>query len=137
MIELYFELMLLLVLDISCCVPSIDPCDENRIIAQKGLNEKNTFDFSYYERKTFYKYVSNATKFLFGLGMESVMERPQYIIIAFEKNDVKEQSHDASTFDIMNFTECHCKIGSELYPEDRMNKNYASKNYNEAFKIDC
>ena len=26
------------------------------------------------------------------------------------------------------------KIGSEFYPEDRMNINYATNNYNEAFK---
>ena len=34
----------------------------------------------------------------------------------------------------MNVTECYCKIGSEFYPEDRMNFNYGTNNYNEAFK---
>ena len=43
--------------DISWCVPSIDPSNDNRIIVQKGLNKKNNVDFSYYERKTFYKNV--------------------------------------------------------------------------------
>ena len=62
------------------------------------------------------------------------MERPQYIIIGFENNNVNEQTHDASKFDIMNVTECYCKIGSEFYPENRMNINYGSYNYNEAFK---
>ena len=91
-------------------------------------------DFSYYERKTFYKNVPKASNFLFDLGMESGMERPQHIIIGFENNNVNEQTHDASTFDIKNVTECYCKIGSEIYPEDRMNINYVTKNYNEAFK---
>ena len=49
-------------------------------------------------------------------------------------NNVNEQTHDASTFDIMNVTECYFKIGSEFYPEDRMNINYSTNNYNEAFK---
>ena len=119
---------------ISWCVPSIDPSNDNRIIVQKGLSIKNNVDFSYYERKTFYKNVPNATNFLFDLGMESRMERPQYIIVGFENNNVCEQTHDASTFDIMNVTECYCKIGSEFYPEDRMNINYGTNNYNEAFK---
>ena len=105
--------------DISWCVPSIDPSNDNRNIVQKGKN--NNVDFSYYERKSFYKNVPNATNFLFDLGMESGMERPQYIIVGFENNNVNEQTHDASTFDIMNVTECYCKIGSEFYPEDRMN----------------
>ena len=120
--------------DLSWCVPSIDPSNDNRIIVQKGLNKKNNVDFGYYERKTFYKNVPNATNFLFDLGMESGMERPQYIIVGFENNNVNEQTHDASTFDAMNVTECYCKIGSEFYPEDRMNINYDTNNYNEAFK---
>ena len=119
--------------DISWCVPSIDPSNDNRIIVQKGLSKKNNVDFSYYERKTFYKNVPNATNFLFDLGMESGMERPQYIIVDFEKN-VNEQTHAANTFDVMNVTECYCKIGSEFYTEDRMNINYGTNNYNEAFK---
>ena len=49
--------------DVSWCVPSIDPSNDNRIIVQKGINKKNNFDFSYYESKTFYKNVPNATNF--------------------------------------------------------------------------
>ena len=74
-----------------------------------------------------------ATNFLFDLGLESGMERPQYITIGFENNNVNEQTHDESTFAIMNVTECYCKIGSELYPENRMNFNYGFNYYNEAF----
>ena len=120
--------------DILWCVPSIDPSNDNRIIVQKGLSKKNNVDFSYYERKTLYKNVPQATNLLFDLGMESGMERPQNIIVGFENINVNEQTHDASTFDIMNVTECYCKIGSKFYPEDRMNINYGTNNYNEAFK---
>ena len=120
--------------DISWCVPSIDPSNDNGIIVQKGLNIKNNVDFSYYERKTFYKNVPNATNLLFDLGIESGMERPQYIIFGFENNNVNEQTHDASTFDVMNVTECYFKIGSEFYPGERMNINYGTNNYYDAFK---
>ena len=89
--------------DISWCVPGNDPSNDNRIFVQKGLRKKNNVDFSYNERKTFYKNVTNATNFLFDLGMEIGMERPQYIIVGFENNNVKEQTHDASTFDVMSF----------------------------------
>ena len=115
-------------------MPSIDASNDNRIFAQKGLNKKNNIDFSQYERKTFHKNVPNATNFLFDLGTESGMERPQYIIVGFENTNVNEQTHDASTFHIINVTERYCKIGSEFYPEDRMNIKYGTNNYNEAFK---
>ena len=117
--------------DISWCVPSIDPSNDNRIIVQKGVRKKNNVDFSYFERKTFYKNVPNATKFLFDLGVERGMETQQYIIVGFENNNFNEQTHDSSTFDIMNVTECYCMIGSEFYSEDRMNINYGANNYNE------
>ena len=86
------------------------------------------------KERPIYKNVPNATNFLFDLGMESGMERPQYIIVGFENKNVNEQTHDASTFDIMNVTECYCKIGSEFYPEDRLNINYGTNIYNEASK---
>ena len=89
---------------------------------------------SYHERKTFYKNVPNATFFLFDLGMEIGMKRPQYIIIEFENNNVNEKIHDACTFDILNVTGCYFKIGSEFYLEDRVNNKYGTNNYNEAFK---
>ena len=108
------------------CVPSIDPSNDNRIIVQKALSKKNNVDFSYYERKTFYKNVPNATNFLFDLGMEMGRERLQYIIVGFENNCVSEETHDASTFEIINVAECYCKIVSEFYPEDRMNINYGT-----------
>ena len=76
----------------------------------------------------------NVTNFLFDLGIESGLERPQYIIIGFENNNINDETHDASTFDIMKVTEYHCKIVSEFYPEDRMNINYGTNNYNEALK---
>ena len=78
--------------------------------------------------------IPNATNFLFDLCIESGMERPQNIIIGFENNSVKEQTHDASTFHIMDINECYCKIGSEFCPEDGMNNNFGANNYNEAFK---
>ena len=34
--------------DLSWCVPSIDPINDNRIIVQKGLIKKNKVDISYY-----------------------------------------------------------------------------------------
>ena len=120
--------------DVSWCVPRNDPSNNNRIVVRKGLNARNNIDISYYERKTFYKNVPNAANFLFDLVMESGMKIPQNILIGFENNNVYEQTHDASTFDIMNVTECYCKFGSEFYPEDRMNNNYGTNKYNEAFK---
>ena len=104
--------------DISWCAPSIDPGEDNRIIVQKDLSKRKHIYFNYYEGKTFYKNVPNASNFLFDLGMKKGMERQQYTKIGFENNNVNEQTHDATTFDIMNVTECYCKIGSEFYPEE-------------------
>ena len=65
--------------DMFCCIPSIDSKNDNRSTGQKGIIKENNVDFSYYERKTFYENVLDANNFLFDLGMESDMERSQYV----------------------------------------------------------
>ena len=54
--------------------------------------------------------------------------------MVFENKNVNKQTNDASTFNITSVTECYFKIGSEFYPEDRMNIIYGFNNYKEAFK---
>ena len=39
--------------DISWCVPSIDPSNDNSIIVQKWLNKKININFNYYEKRPF------------------------------------------------------------------------------------
>ena len=120
--------------DISWCVPSTDPGNENMIIVQKVLKKKNGIDFSFHERKTFYKKVPNATNFLLYFSIEKGMGRPQYLIVGFLNNNVNEQIYDASVFNIISVTECYCKIGSEFYPDDGMKINNGTNNDNEVFK---
>ena len=74
------------------CVHFNDSSKDNRIIVQNRLNKMNNIYLSYYERKTFYKNLPNANNFVFDLGMESGMERLKYTIIAFENNNVNEQT---------------------------------------------
>ena len=73
--------------------------------------------------KESHKNVPNATNFLFELGMESGMERQQHIIIGFENYKVKERTHDANTFDIMNGTASYCH-SSKLFPTS-LNKTFS------------
>ena len=54
--------------------------------------------------------------------------------MVLKNNNVNEQTHDASTFDITKVTEGYCKIGSEFLPEDKMSINYGTINCYEAFK---
>ena len=51
-----------------------------------------------------------------------------------ENNNLNEQAHDEINFDLINVTEFYCNVGSEFYPEDRVNNNYGTNNYNEAFR---
>ena len=59
---------------------------------------------------------------MFDLVEESGQERSQYIIIVFGNNDFKDQLYDAIAFNMMNMTECYCKIVSKF-----------SNKYNEVF----
>ena len=91
--------------DINWCVSCIDPSNDNKIFVQKGLSKKINIDFNFYERKTFYKNVSDATNFLFDIGIESCFEIPQYIIVTFENSNFNDQTIDASIFNEMDVNE--------------------------------
>ena len=86
------------------------------------------------KERPFYRNVPDATNFFSDLGIESGMERPHYVIVGFENNNVNEQTLDSSNFGILNITKCYCKVCSEFYPEDRMNFIYGFNNYKESFK---
>ena len=119
--------------DISCCVPSIDLSNDNRIIVQKGFYKKIILILVIMKEKQFTRmYPMPLTSYL--ILVWKVVQKDPIIIIGLENNNVNRQTHDAIIFDIMNVTECYCKIGSEFYPEDRMNINYGTNNYDEAFK---
>ena len=52
---------------------------------------KKDIALSYYDRRTFYKNVHNASNVLFDIGKE----RQVYVVCAFEKIDVNGQTHNA------------------------------------------
>ena len=116
-------------------VPCIDPINNNRIIVQKELSKNNNNDFSFYERKTFYKNKVDATNFLFDLGVESGFVIPLLIILTFEINTANDQSNDSTIVIEMNVTECICKIGSVSDSDHRRTIYYGADNFNVACKL--
>ena len=68
------------------------------------------------------------------MDVESGMERPQKRIIRYKINDINEQTYDASIFDVMNFAEWYCNMGSKFYPEQRIIFKCGAIKYNEAYK---
>ena len=119
--------------DISRCVPIIDTSKRNRTFVQKVV-KKGIFLTVVIMKERHFIRMCLMLLFFFDLGKELVIEKPQNIIVGFENNNVDEQTDDATTFDVMNVTECYWKIGGGFYPDDRMNLNYGTNNYNEDFK---
>ena len=91
-------------------------------------------DVCFYERKSFFKNVPDATIFSIDIGIESCFEILQYIIVAFEKSNVNGQTNDSSVFNEMNVIECFCKITNVSYLDDRMTINYGANKSNVGYK---
>ena len=70
--------------------------------------------------KLFYKSVPNATSFLFDSGAETILVRPQYVLVCFDNNKIIEKSHDASSFKVMDLNECYFWNKSESHLKDWM-----------------
>ena len=119
--------------DIAWFVRSIDHSNENTIIVQRELIKKNNMDLSFYDIKTFFRNVPDATIFLFDLVVENVFKMPQYVIVTYQNNDFNEQSNVSSIFKEMDVTECFRKVGSVPYPDNKTINNYGADNYNVAY----
>ena len=74
---------------------------------------------------------------IWAVKTSSSLERPRYIIIAFQKNKKNVASADASTFDHCSIKNMRVYLNSESYPYDQLNLNFTSGDYLTAYNMYC
>ena len=56
------------------------------------------------------------------------------MIVGFQaRNRIDSQTHDNATFDRLSVSNAVCKIGSEKYPDDRIECDYDCDKYDQAY----
>lgn len=124
----------ILIKQIAWVIPHYTPSIENQtLVAQQLLNKEPT-TLKYVERKSFTKAVNTNNNWTFEIGVEAGIEIPIYVIVSFQtRTRYSDQEQDNGLFDRPNILSASCSIGSERYPEDRMNIDYSRNNYLQAY----
>lgn len=65
----------------------------------------------------------------------SQVNKPRYVVIAFQTNRNNVTSADASLFDTCNISNVKLYLNNERYPYDDMNLNFAESNYHELYHM--
>ena len=119
--------------DISWYIPHYVPGLENQqFVMDQFLNEDPT-ELFYTERTVFRKDVNNKNNWTFELGNRGE-STPTFVIVGFQaRNKIDSQKHDNATFDRLSVSNAVCKLGSEKYPDDGIERDYDRHKYDQAY----
>ena len=117
--------------DISWYIPHYVPSLENQQLVMNQSLNKDPFELFYTERTVFRKDVNTNNNWTFELG-NSGTSTPIFVIVGFQaRNKIDSQTHDNAVFDRLPISNAVCKIGSEKYPDDGIERDYDRDKYDQ------
>ena len=123
--------------DIGWYIPHYVPSIENQQLVMDQILNKDPTELSYTERIIFRKDVNTNSNWTFELGSsggEAAQSTSTFVIVGFQaRNKIDSQVHDNAVFDRLPISNAVCKIGSEKYPDDRIECDYDRDKYDQAF----
>ena len=119
--------------DVSWYIPHYVPSLEKQQLVLDQIINKDPTELSYTERTVFRKDVNTNNNWTFGLGNRGE-STSTFVIVGFQaRNKIDSQTHDNATFDRLSVSNAVCKIGSEKYPDDRIECDYDRNKYDRAY----
>ena len=119
--------------DISWYIPHYVANLENQQLVLNQILNKDPTELYHTERTVFRKDVNTNNNWTFEVGT-SGRSTPTFVIVGFQgRFQIDSQTHDNATFDRASVSNAVCKIGSEKYPDDRIECDYDRDKYDQAY----
>ena len=119
--------------DISWYTPHYVPNLENQQLVLNQRLNKNPTELSFTERTVFRIDVNTNNNWTFELG-NSGESTPTFVFVGFQaKKKIDSQTHDNAVFDQIPISNAVSKIGSDKYPDDRIECDYDRDKHDEAY----
>ena len=122
--------------NITLNVPFYTMSMENDLLINKHLTSNNpNSSMSYIETSSSVQLINQNDEWSYTMGVQSGMERPIYIIVGFKLNTRKgaRQDQNGGVFDNCPVRTASCSVGTERFPENEMQLNYANCKYYDAY----
>lgn len=116
------------------------PCyklsDEYQIKMLKQIQSKTSVPIAYLNRQLEQTVVNKGQKFLdWTLTPSSGVQRPRYIVLAFQTGRDKNQESNNGLFDNCDLKNAYVQLNNERYPENNLQLNFSGNNYAIAYQM--
>jgi hypothetical protein len=120
---------------LSWYVPHVVPSDEQKLylykLIERGTNIKMGFRHWNYDSTD----LPQTTSHTWRLITTSAIEKPRWIILAFQTNRSDNPLKNPAAFDHCSLTDCHVTLNGERYPYLDLNTNFATGDYSTLYKM--
>lgn len=111
-------------------VPYVYPSDLERLNLLKILENENTLQMCFRSWELYeYPLLPQATKQTWAVKTTTQLEKPRYVLVAFQTSRKGNQAVDSSLFDHCNLTNIKLYLNSESFPYENLNVDFATNKY--------
>lgn len=109
-------------------VPYVQVSDDIKLQLLKIVNSSSTIDLCYRTWEMYqYPELPTTNRHTWSVKTSYNLERPRYIIVAFQTNRENQIDMDSSQFDHCNITNMKVFLNSEIYPYNNLQQNFTKK----------
>lgn len=111
-------------------IPHVSVSDTMKVQLLRCIEKKLPLELHYRSWELFENpVIPESDKFVWCVKTSSQINKPRYILLAFQTNKRNVISSDASTFDHCDVTDVKVSLNSEVYPYENMNLNFNANIY--------
>ena len=119
---------------LSWYVPHVLPSDQEKVALYKTIESKSSLSVGYCMIQCDSIPVLQTRNFTWRLSVKSALEKPRWIIVAFQTDKSGNQEHNPSIFDHCNLTNMFVMLNSRRYPEiDYDDTNFTQQNFSRVY----
>ena len=119
---------------ISWFVPHVNPSDQEKMSLYKTIQSKGQIDCGFRMRQCDSISVPQTSQFTWRLGSKSGLERPRYIIVAFQTGKSNDQTQNAAVFDHCRLRNIYVTLNAERYPAVDFNAGFTQNKIARIYK---
>lgn len=117
-------------------IKHILPSDEERLVLLNKLNKMDPIEISFRSWDLYeYPMLPNTDKQLWTIKTTTQLEKPRYIILAFQTKRHNLHNANTSAFDHCNIRNVKLHLNSEYYPYESLNINFSKNQYNILYEM--
>ena len=115
-------------------MPQVKPNDIRKVALYKQIADNDTYEAAFRQRQCDTFTVPQATETSWRVGVRTALERPCYIVIAFQTDKTDKQIANPAVFDHCNLKNMYVVLNTERYPAIDNLTDFGKLQYSLAYK---